>query len=72
MTGNQTQTEAPTTEQQFNKDIPPVLTDCGNPIGYIENDPDYPDEVGKIWLRNTWVDVAKARELRDWLNKVIP
>lgn len=61
-----------TTDQQFNKGIAPILTDGGNPIGHIEDDPDYPDEAGKIWLRGTWLDVAKARELRDWLNKVIP
>lgn len=62
----------PSTDRQFKKDIPPVLTDGGNPIGHIEDDPDYPDEAGKIWLRGTWLDVVKARELRDWLNKVLP
>lgn len=60
------------TDEQFRKDIPPVLSDSGSVIGHIEDDPDYPDEAGKIWLRGTWIDVAKARELRDWLNKVIP
>lgn len=61
-----------TTDEQFRKDIPPVLSEGGSVIGHIEDDPDYPDEAGKIWLRGTWIDVAKARELRDWLNKVIP
>lgn len=61
-----------TEEEQFRKDIPPVLTEGGSVIGHIEDDPDYPDEAGKIWLRGTWLDVAKARELRDWLSKVIP
>lgn len=61
--------ERPT--EQF-KDIPAPLTEGGRPLGYIENDPEYPDESGQIWLRGTWLDVAKARELRDWLNKVIP
>lgn len=60
------------TDEQFRKGIAPVLTDGGSVIGAIEDDPDYPDEIGRIWLRGTWLDVPKAREFRDWLNKVIP
>ena len=58
--------------EQFNNNIPPVLTDGGDVIGHIEDDPDYPDEAGMIWLRGTWIGVTKARELRDWLERVIP
>lgn len=55
--------------EKFN-DIPPFPR-C--PDIEIEHDAkQYPEYVGKLWLGSTWLDVAEARELRDWLNKVIP
>ena len=30
------------------------------------------DHIGELWVGAEWIDVQKARELRDWLNKVIP
>lgn len=28
--------------------------------------------VGELWLGAEWIDVAKARAFRDWLNEVLP
>jgi hypothetical protein len=50
--------------------------DC--PVRSIEierNEDDEPhrrDHVGKLWAGAEWINVAEARALRDWLNKVIP
>lgn len=57
------------TSEQFNELPPcPVCTDIE-----IERDAKaWPDHVGKLWMGSTWLSVAEARELRDWLNKVIP
>lgn len=32
----------------------------------------YPANAGKLWMGSSWLTVAQAREMRDWLNKVIP
>lgn len=32
----------------------------------------YPQELGKLWTGSTWLTVPEARELRAWLDKVIP
>jgi hypothetical protein len=32
----------------------------------------YPKQVGKLYIDGNWFDVAQARELRDFLNEVLP
>lgn len=49
--------------------------DC--PVRSVEiqgpsDDPVFQHFIGKLWLGAEWIDVQQARELRDWLNKVIP
>jgi hypothetical protein len=56
-------------KEKFNELPPfPVCTD----IEIERDEKNYPEHVGKLWLGSTWFSVAEARELRDWLNKVIP
>jgi hypothetical protein len=32
----------------------------------------YPKQVGKLYIDGNWFDVEQARELRDFLNEVLP
>lgn len=32
----------------------------------------YPKQVGKLYIDGNWFDVQQARELRDFLNQVLP
>lgn len=57
------------TSERFN-DLPPCPA-CAD-IEIERDAKNYPEYVGKLWMGSTWLSVAEARELRDWLNKVIP
>jgi hypothetical protein len=55
--------------EKFNTEAGP----CPHKVMEVEKGAEnYPNQVGKLWTGDDWVTVAQARELRDWLNKVIP
>lgn len=57
----------------FNTDASaPPVDSFGDPIMEIETDPRYPNTLGLLWSVRTWLTVEQARDLRDWLNEVIP
>lgn len=59
--------------EKFN-DVGPFIhpSDPERELMYLEQDPDFPDQHGKLWTGSTWLIVSEARMLRDWINKVIP
>ena len=45
----------------------------GDPITEWEtNSKDFPSHVGKLYVEGNWFTVEQARELRDFLNQVLP
>lgn len=45
----------------------------GNTVAEFETDTkQYPKQVGKLYIDGNWFDVAQARELRDFLNMILP
>lgn len=56
--------------EKFN-DAEPLLRDRAT-VAEIEKDEQYVKGLGQVWLDSNWFTVEQARELRDWLNKVIP
>lgn len=59
-------------EEKFNEVEPFLDPDDGSVVMEVETDPIHPRRVGLLWTGNTWLNIEQARELRDWLNKVIP
>lgn len=62
----------PKISEQFN-DVGPFLDSDGRECFGIEKDTKtYLKFVGQLWVGSTWLTVADARDLRDWLDKVLP
>lgn len=42
-------------------------------VAQFEDDAkEYPKQVGKLYIDGNWFDVLQARELRDFLNRILP
>lgn len=61
-----------TTAEEFTA-ADPFLDEDGDILMEIETKSGgYPRQAGKLWTGNAWLTVAQARDLRAWLDKVIP
>src|SRR5271154_4586735 len=50
-----------------------LIRDKWNTIAEFEtNAKDYPKQVGKLYIDGNWFTVEEARELRDFLNQILP
>lgn len=58
-------------DEQFRTDAGECPID-GIDIQGPDVDPGIRSNVGKLWTGARWLTVAQARELRDWLNEIIP
>lgn len=60
-----------TTEQQF-RNVGSLRRDCWNVAEFETDAEKYPKQVGKLYIDGNWFTVKQARELRDFLNEVLP
>lgn len=58
-------------DEKFNQ-VELLKSSDGDTLAEIELSHEYPKKIGLLWLNGGWITIEKARELRDWLNKVIP
>jgi hypothetical protein len=56
--------------EKFNEVGPFTLRN--NVVAEVERDPKYGKQLGALWFDSGWFTVPEARELRAWLDKVIP
>jgi len=53
--------------------LKPDLFDSNGLVAEFETDRiNHPEHFGEIYILNGWLDIYKARQLRDFLNEVLP